>query len=160
MRSFLKRSYGVFIMVFMCILLFDGITKYYVRLHASSLASEPIRLGCDRIRVTYTQNTGAAWSLFQGHNFGLALLGIIILLIIFWKRFQTIAVRPIVYGLLCGGILGNVIDRMCYGYVTDFIDIYLPFYHWPSFNIADSAICIAVCSLLFSTPHCTESRVA
>jgi signal peptidase II len=157
MQGFYKRSYVLFIMVFMGTLLGDGITKYYVRFHASSLASEPIRLGCDRIRITYTQNTGAAWSLFQGHNFGLALLGIIILLIIFWKHFQTIAIRPIIYGLLCGGILGNVIDRIRYGYVTDFIDIYLPFYRWPSFNIADSAICIAVCFLLFSTPHCAES---
>ena len=158
MQSFFKRSYRVFIVIFACTLLFDGITKYYVRLHASSLTSEPMRLGCDRIRVTYTQNTGAAWSLFQGHNVGLAFLGITVLMIIFWKHFQTIAIRPIVYGLLCGGILGNVIDRMRYGHVTDFIDIYLPFYRWPSFNIADSAICIAVCFLLFSTPYCAESQ--
>jgi signal peptidase II len=146
-------------MVFVGTLLCDAITKCFIRLHASSLASEPIRLGCDRIRITYTQNTGAAWSLFQGHNFKLALLGITVLLIIFWKHFQTIAVRPIIYGLLCGGILGNVIDRMRYGYVTDFIDIYLPFYRWPSFNIADSAICIAVCFLLFSSPHGAELQI-
>jgi signal peptidase II len=152
-----KWPYVRFIIAFTGVLLFDIITKYYIHSHASSLALEPIRLGCDRIYITYTQNTGAAWSFLQGHNLELALLGIIVLMIIFWKYSRTITIRPITYGLLCGGILGNVIDRLRYGYVTDFIDIHLPFYRWPSFNIADSAICIAVCFLLFSAPHPAES---
>jgi signal peptidase II len=156
-KYFLKWPYACFFFIFIVTLLFDGITKYYIRLQAPSLALHPIQLGCEWVYITYTQNTGAAWSLFQGYNFQLALLGMIVLIIIFWKHFRTIAIRPITYGLLCGGILGNVVDRIRYGYVTDFIDIYLPFYHWPSFNIADSAICIAVVFLLFSAPDPAES---
>jgi signal peptidase II len=49
-----------------------------------------------------------------------------------------------VFGLVIGGILGNLWDRVTIGHVVDFIDVHLPFYRWPAFNIADSAICIGV----------------
>ena len=47
-------------------------------------------------------------------------------------------------GLLCGGIVGNLLDRLRLDYVTDYLDVYVGSWHWPAFNIADSAICIGV----------------
>ncbi|MDR0444905.1 MAG: signal peptidase II [Puniceicoccales bacterium] len=143
-------SWFLFIVVFISTLLFDGITKYFIRSNALALALEPISLIDDWLYITYAKNTGAAWSLFRGHNLELAILGIIATAILFWNYSKTLKIHPICYSLLIGGILGNVIDRIQYGYVTDFIDIHLPFYRWPSFNIADSAICISACLLIAS----------
>jgi signal peptidase II len=98
--------------------------------------------------IGHTQNTGAAWGLWQGCNRGLAVLGLLVAAVILWSYAQTIKVHPVAYGLLSGGILGNVLDRLRQGGVTDFIDIHLPFYRWPSFNLADTAICLAVGALL------------
>ena len=54
--------------------------------------------------------------------------------------------------LIVGGALGNIIDRFLYGQVVDFIDWYYGSYHWPAFNIADSAICVGVTILIFRKP--------
>lgn len=95
--------------------------------------------------IVHVYNPGAAWGLFAGYSFALAFLGLgaIILLFIFRKYLELN--RPFlqgVFGLLCGGILGNLVDRIYYGHVLDFILVILPGgYHWPAFNIADIAIC-------------------
>ncbi|MCI0655271.1 MAG: signal peptidase II, partial [Methylococcaceae bacterium] len=53
--------------------------------------------------------------------------------------------------LVLGGALGNLIDRVIYGYVIDFLDVYYKTWHWPAFNIADSAITVGVCILLLDS---------
>jgi signal peptidase II len=53
--------------------------------------------------------------------------------------------------LILGGALGNVIDRLIHGYVIDFLDVYYGTYHWPAFNVADSAICIGAILLIFDS---------
>jgi len=53
--------------------------------------------------------------------------------------------------LVIGGAIGNVIDRICYGYVIDFLDIYIGSSHWPAFNVADSAICIGAVLLIIDS---------
>jgi len=60
------------------------------------------------------------------------------------ERLKTIAVA-----LILGGALGNMLDRMINGYVVDFIDLYIGPYHWPAFNLADSAICLGVFLLIW-----------
>ena len=54
-------------------------------------------------------------------------------------------------GLILGGAVGNLIDRVIYGYVIDFLDVYYQAYHWPVFNIADSAITVGVVFMLFES---------
>ncbi len=61
-------------------------------------------------------------------------------------RFQALA-----YGMIIGGAIGNVIDRIRFGAVADFFDVHLYGYHWPAFNIADSAIVIGVAMLLYDS---------
>ncbi|MDE3084583.1 MAG: signal peptidase II [Verrucomicrobiota bacterium] len=97
--------------------------------------------------LVHVGNTGAAWSLFSGKSTVLAVLAVVTLLAIFlWRKQlglrQTQA--QISFGLLCGGILGNLVDRLIHGHVIDFLDFHFGSYIYPTFNIADSAICIGV----------------
>jgi len=98
--------------------------------------------------LTHIYNTGAAFGLFHGQSFSLtivALVGIVILLLyvlIFYRRFPFLVNRlgKSALGLVLGGTTGNLIDRLRFGYVTDFIDVGI----WPAFNIADSAVVVGI----------------
>jgi signal peptidase II len=92
-------------------------------------------------------NTGAAWSLFRGNNYVLALVAILAVVILFFSRHHFDArtwLGQLAFGLICGGIVGNLIDRLWAGHVIDFIYFYRGEYGFPAFNVADSAICTGV----------------
>jgi len=97
--------------------------------------------------IVHVGNTGAAWSLFSGRSTFLALLAAATLLAIFaWRRqlgLQLWSVQ-ISFGLLCGGIVGNLADRLVHGHVIDFLDFHFGSYVFPTFNLADSCICVGV----------------
>jgi signal peptidase II len=65
-----------------------------------------------------------------------------------WLMKSTSKFESISLGLIIGGAIGNVIDRLRFGAVADFFDVYVGQYHWPAFNIADASICIGVALLL------------
>jgi signal peptidase II len=97
--------------------------------------------------IIHVGNTGAAWSLFAGQSLFLALLAVITLwAIFFWRRALELQKRPIqlAFGLLCGGIIGNLVDRVLHGHVIDFLDFHFGSYIYPTFNVADAGICIGV----------------
>jgi len=97
--------------------------------------------------LVHVGNTGAAWSMFAGQSVLLAALKAATLVAIFiWRRALGLRQRftQVCFGLLCGGILGNLIDRLWHGYVVDFLDFHFGSYIYPSFNVADSGICIGV----------------
>jgi signal peptidase II len=97
--------------------------------------------------LTYVRNTGAAWGMFDGSNVALALfsLAVLILLVVLRRHFiGTSLWQRLALGLMAGGILGNLFDRLRLGYVVDFLHFYRGGYHFPSFNIADAAICTGV----------------
>jgi signal peptidase II len=92
-------------------------------------------------------NTGAAWSLFSGRSTILALLAVATLIAIYaWRHQLGLRTRivQIGFGLLCGGILGNLLDRLLHGHVIDFLDFHFGSYIYPTFNVADSGICVGV----------------
>lgn len=92
-------------------------------------------------------NEGAAWGILSGYGLWLAALGLLTLTAIFFLRKELELKRhgiQYAMGLLCGGIIGNLFDRIAYGHVIDFIDIHLPGYRWPAFNIADCGITVGV----------------
>jgi signal peptidase II len=77
---------------------------------------------------------------------------VLILLAVYHRRVLNSTLdHRIALGLMIGGICGNLIDRIRVGWVTDFLDFHIGTHHWPSFNIADSAICIAVGLYLLSS---------
>ena len=103
-------------------------------------------------KFVYWDNTGAAWSLFRGNNDLLAVVALFALVALFFSRrhfdFRT-PLGPLALGLIFGGIIGNLIDRIRVKHVIDFIYFYLQQrggteIGFPAFNIADSAICTGV----------------
>jgi len=97
--------------------------------------------------LVHVGNTGAAWSMFSGMSVGLALLALGALVAIFiWRHSLGLHHRGAqpAFGLLCGGIVGNLVDRLRHGHVIDFLDVHFGSYTYPTFNVADSAICVGV----------------
>ncbi|MCX6937799.1 MAG: signal peptidase II [Verrucomicrobia bacterium] len=102
--------------------------------------------------LVHVGNTGAAWSLFEGKSTLLALLaGITLAAIFIWRRHLGLKEPRVqlAFGLLCGGIVGNFIDRLRYNHVVDFLDFHFGAYIYPTFNIADAGICIGVVLYLY-----------
>ena len=105
--------------------------------------------------LTYVHNTGAAFSFLSDAGgwqrwFFAGLAVIISAVIAVWlaklKRHETLL--AVALSLVLGGAIGNLIDRLAYGYVIDFLDVYYQSSHWPAFNIADSAITLGVVLML------------
>jgi signal peptidase II len=97
--------------------------------------------------LVHVGNTGAAWSMFTGQSVLLAVFALVTLAaIVIWRHALGLRERRSqwCFGLLCGGIVGNVIDRLAYGHVVDFIDLHFGSYVYPTFNVADSGICVGV----------------
>jgi signal peptidase II len=113
--------------------------------------------------LVHVGNTGAAWSMLSGKSTLLATLaGITLLGIYFWRRALGLRERwvQLSFGLLCGGIVGNLIDRIAYGHVVDFLDFHFGNYVYPTFNVADSGICVGVgIYLIYSLRNPPEKNV-
>lgn len=107
------------------------------------------------LNFTYVHNYGAAFSFLYDaggwQRYFLSAVALVVSgLIILWLK-QTgrkQVLLPVAFAFILGGALGNVYDRIVYGYVIDFIDLYYGTYHWPAFNIADSAIFIGAALLI------------
>ncbi len=97
-------------------------------------------------------NTGAAWSMFSGGSVILAGLAAATLVAIgLWRRALGLRepATQVSFGLLCGGIAGNLADRLRLGHVTDFISLHFGGYAYPTFNVADSGICVGIALYLW-----------
>ena len=93
------------------------------------------------------RNTGAAWGILRDYNLVLTAVSLLTVLALYLFRHSFQLHRPgprIALGLIAGGIIGNLIDRVRVGHVIDFLFFYIGQYHWPAFNVADSAICVGV----------------
>jgi signal peptidase II len=128
-----------------CITVLDQATKFWVR--------ESYALGHTQIiipgfmNLTYLRNTGAAWGMLGGQSMLLSILSVVMLVVLVVFRRSILSdsrIHRVALGLMIGGILGNLLDRICFGWVTDFLDFYIGNHHWPAFNVADSAICVGV----------------
>ena len=133
------------------ILCLDQLTKQAVRVNLVYGESRPVIDGF--FNLVYVRNDGAAWNILSGHGIILILisLSVLVLLFIYRRSFlQAHLSHKVVLGLPIGGIAGNLADRIRFGWVTDFLDFQFGSYHYPSFNVADSAICIAIVLYLIS----------
>ncbi len=99
--------------------------------------------------ITNVRNEGAAWSILSGNVYFLIIISILVIALIyyFYLRNKDLSkYEIIIFGLLLGGIIGNLIDRIIYGYVIDYLEFIIFNYHYPVFNMAD--ICIVVSVIL------------
>lgn len=102
--------------------------------------------------LTHVYNTGAAFGMLHDSNLFFIIVSVIaFIVLVLMKRHFAGGLMQWGWILLLSGILGNVTDRIKYGHVVDFLDFQLGGYHWPSFNIADSCICIAAGLFLLSS---------
>lgn len=105
-------------------------------------------------RLVHVGNRGAAWSILDGHSEILAVFALLTLAgIYFFRRHLGLELRPvqIAFGLICGGAIGNLIDRVRIGHVVDFLDFDFHVFHYPTFNVADSCIVCGVVYYVFLT---------
>ena len=143
-------AYRLLLILLLAVFGLDQLTKgwIYARMPLGSYGPYAgIEVVPDFFYLVHVGNTGAAWSMFSGKSVFLALLACITLLAIYvWRRALGLRARTtqIAFGLLCGGILGNLVDRLLHGHVIDFLDFHFGSYVYPTFNIADSGICIGV----------------
>jgi len=131
-------------------ILFDQLSKLWI-VHSMSLyQSKEIIPGI--FNLVYVTNKGAAFSMlaqFESpyrHYFFL-FIGVIACVGLTYANFKFISENRyygVALGLIAGGAVGNLIDRLMHGAVVDFLDVYWKSYHWPAFNIADSCICVGV----------------
>ena len=129
----------------------DQLTKQIVRHYIEYGAQERIVIP-GFFKLVHWGNTGAAWSLFKEHNHLLAVIAVLALGILYFSRHHFDVRTPLsqlAFGLICGGITGNLIDRLRVGYVIDFLYFYVQQrggaeVGFPAFNVADSAICTGV----------------
>lgn len=130
------------------ILLFDQVVKSIIQ-----IGNVHFNIIGNFLRLNYYQNTGAAWSILQGKTVTLIVISIIMLILVYSMSFsyEEAKINDVSFGLLFGGIVGNLVDRIFYGFVRDFIDINIFGYNFPVFNIADMAIVIGVIILVIST---------
>jgi len=135
----------------------DQLSKTWIR---SNLAVGHSLPEVGFFRLTHVRNTGAAFGLFQGQSGPLtivAIVGIMVLLLyalLVYRQFPFLDSTPVkvTLGLVLGGTVGNLTDRIRFGYVTDFVDVGF----WPAFNVADSAIVIG--TILFAYSLISRAR--
>jgi signal peptidase II len=139
-----ERFWPYGLAIFAIILLLDQLTKRFIVTNYALGESHRMLPG---FWFTYVQNTGTNWGILNGSSYNWVFIWLSViafgLLLYFFDAFKTVP-EKIGYALLLAGLWGNLIDRATLGFVVDFIDLHW----WPVFNIADSAICVAVVILL------------
>ena len=130
----------------------DQFTKWLAQ--ASLIPYQPVPV-IPMFNLTLAYNTGAAFSMLSDASgwqrwffVSLAIVVVIVLFSWVWRMRADERLHAISITLILGGAVGNLIDRLLHGYVVDFLDVYYGSYHWPIFNIADSAITVGVVVLI------------
>ena len=143
-------AYRLLLILAAGIFISDQITKIWIieRLPLGSYGpGHSITIIPDFFYLVHVGNTGAAWSMLTGKSTLLAIIAFATLAGIYiWRRALALRDRlaQVSFGLLCGGIIGNLVDRLQHGHVVDFLDFHFGSYVYPTFNVADSAICVGV----------------
>ncbi len=145
----------IWLVLSVIVIVLDQLSKYWVDQAMALYQSLPLMPG---LQLTYVRNTGAAFSFLSQaggwqRGFFIALASVASVAICGWlyRLDRQRHVEAMGWALVLGGAVGNMIDRARYGYVIDFLDVYYQDWHWPAFNIADSAITAGVVILLLDS---------
>ena len=134
---------GLFLIIAAFVVALDQISKLWVRSHLELYETIPL-VGC--LSLTSVRNTGSAFGLFANQAFLLILVAIVglVTILLFYRYLSKSNILGVsALGFIFGGAVGNLIDRLRFGYVIDFVDVRLwRDFHWPAFNVADSAITV------------------
>ena len=148
------------------VVLVDQLTKLWIM--ATFALHEQLNIIPGFFNLIHVTNTGAAFGFLAGSKsmlrqvffVGVALMALVIMVFVYGHLKKQGKLFVYALGLIAGGAVGNLIDRLRFGSVIDFLDFYIGSYHWPAFNAADSAITIGVGLFLLGTllQHAEEKR--
>ena len=141
----MKKKNMILILIFVGSILLDQGSKFLIESNMELFDKIPVIPGF--FSITYTQNTGAAWSMLEGKMIFFYLITLVAMALLIWyfrtlKEEQFLSKVGIV--LMVAGAAGNFIDRLAFQYVRDFLDFIIFGYDFPIFNIADSCLCIGI----------------
>jgi signal peptidase II len=163
----LRDSRGWLLLLSLVIVAADRITKW--------LASTRIELGNNLVliphmfAISHVENPGAAFSLFNDSSsparvrwllLAFSLVAAVAVLVALLKLGRKVTATTLALALILGGALGNAWDRIRFGYVIDFLEVHIVHYHWPDFNVADSAIVVGGILLLFDALFANQETVS
>ncbi len=145
-----NRSLGITVAILVLVIAVDQLTKARVGDIFSLYQVRPVIRGF--LNLTYITNTGAAFGIFAGSGgvvrawglCGVAVAALVALVFVWRQLWRRHGLYPVAIGMIAGGAAGNLVDRVRFGAVVDFLDFYAGRYHWPAFNVADSAITVGV----------------
>jgi signal peptidase II len=146
----MKKKYWVFLILFVWILSVDQWTKYSIQKRLPLHHTVPVVMGF--FNLTHVRNPGGAFGILGGEKGGISsslfvlisLIAVGIILFLLYKTKEDEEILSLAFSMVLSGAIGNLIDRFLYGEVIDFFDFQLSSFHWPAFNIADSAITIGI----------------
>jgi signal peptidase II len=144
------------ILITATVVLLDQLTKWWVLATFYLHESLPVIPGF--FNLTFVVNTGAAFGMLAGEQnlwrqiffVSMTLIALVVLCFAFRQYRHEGRSYVIGIGLIGGGALGNLVDRLRFGHVVDFLDFYIKGHHWPAFNVADSAITVGVAFFLLA----------
>jgi signal peptidase II len=143
-----------FFVIAIVVFLLDRLAKWAVASNIALRNSVVVIPGF--FQLTHVQNSGAAFGLFAdsavqwkiGALVSFSVIALIVVTALLWKNSHSLSTTTIGLSLILGGAIGNLWDRMMSGHVVDFLDFYVGSYHWPAFNVADTAIVIGAILLI------------
>ena len=157
------RARLIHLVIVMFVIVVDRWTKHLAATRIAMYAHIQVIPGV--FRLTHTENTGAAFSLFAdspahwktGALIGFSVVAIVIVMYLLWKQSPALTMTGVALSLILGGAAGNLWDRVVSGRVVDFLLVYVKQYQWPVFNLADSSIVVGalllVIEILFGRPE-------
>ncbi|NBB93906.1 MAG: lipoprotein signal peptidase [Gammaproteobacteria bacterium] len=147
--------YGLWLLMAAVVVALDLFTKQLAMQHLELYRPNAV---FSWLNMTLAHNTGAAFSFLAGGSgwqrwflSAVAVIIVAVLLVWLWRLPHRARLLPSALALVIGGAIGNLIDRLRFGYVVDFIDVHYAGWHWPAFNLADSAIVVGVILLLLDS---------
>ena len=141
----MKNKYIMVFSTALIIILFDQITKFLIRINFQ--LNETIPIIKNIFHLKYIQNFGAGFGILQNQQWILIFVSLLVIGVIFYyidRIKEKEILLQVLVGFVLGGTIGNLIDRLIYGFVIDFLDFRI----WPVFNIADSFVTIGVIGLI------------
>jgi len=143
------------LVIALVVILLDRLSKLWVEHHVAQGHYITVIPGV--FRISHVFNTGAAFSMFaeslsptmvRNVLIAFSIVAVIVLLGMIWRMGRPFTTTGIALGLILGGAIGNLYDRVRFSYVVDFLEVKIVHYHWPDFNVADSCIVVGACLLL------------
>ena len=137
-KKLLKQEW-IFSIITLSVVVLDQLSKFLIRLFQPDWT-------LSFLKIQFIKNTGAGFGILAGQNLwlGIVSLAVALGLMLNYKKLPKDNFAQVCFALFLGGAIGNMIDRLFVGYVTDFINLQF----WPAFNIADSALSIAIVGLM------------